>query len=183
MSKKEKAAAVRSKGMIFAFEGIDASGKKTQSQLLQKWLLSRGIPAEFDSFPDYSTVSGREIRAFLLEGKNNYPLEARHMLFALNRLEHKEQLEKWLREGKTVVINRYCSSNLAYGSANGLPIEWLKELEKNMPEADYVFYLKADSELSKKRKASDRDRFEVDLSFLDRVTAVYDALAESANWF
>ncbi len=167
--------------MIFSLEGIDASGKKTQSMLLHKWFQSNGIPTEYDSFPDYSTAIGLEIRAFL-SGSKIYPIEVRHMLFSLNRLEHKERIEKWLDEDKIIVINRYCNSNLAYGSASGLSIEWLKSLESQMPQADYVFYLKAGPELSKKRK-SDRDKFELDLRFLERVASLYDALAEDRNWF
>jgi dTMP kinase len=170
-----------SRGMIFSLEGIDASGKKTQSMLIHKWLGTNGIPAEYDSFPDYSTVVGREISAFL-SGSKIYPIEARHMLFSLNRLEHKERIEKWLIEGKIVVINRYSDSGVAYGSASGLSIEWLKSLDSQMPQPDYVFYLKARTELLKQRK-SDRDTFELDLRFLERVSSVYDALAQSPNWF
>jgi dTMP kinase len=170
-----------SRGMIFSFEGIDASGKKTQSLLLHKWLVSKGIPSEYISFPDYSTAIGHEIRGFLSEAKN-YSIEARHMLYSVNRLEHREIIEKWLRDGKIVIINRYCESNLAYGTASGLSIEWLRSLESRMPPSDYVFYLKAELQLSKERK-SERDKFETDLDFLKRVSAVYNTLAESPNWF
>jgi dTMP kinase len=167
--------------MILVLEGIDASGKKTQSLLLHRWLGSKGIPCEYISFPDYSTAIGQEIRGFL-SGRKNYPIEARHMLYSVNRLEHKERIERWLREERIVVINRYCESNLAYGAAAGLRIEWLRSIESKMPEADYVFYLKAEPELSKERK-SERDKFEIDLDFLKRVSSVYNALAESPNWF
>ena len=167
--------------MILALEGIDASGKKTQSQLLYRWLGSEGIPSEYISFPDYSTPIGQEIGGFL-SGTKNYPIEARHMLYSANRLEHKERIERWLGEGRILIINRYCDSNLAYGAASGLSIEWLKSLESKMPPADYIFYLKGEVKLSKERK-SKRDKFEIDLDFLKRVSSVYNALAESPNWF
>jgi dTMP kinase len=169
------------RGVIFSLEGIDASGKKTQSLLLQKWLDSKGIRNEYISFPDYSTVVGQEIRAFL-SGTKSYSIEARHMLYSINRLEHKDTIEKWLADGEVIVINRYCDSNLAYGAASGLSIEWLTSLESKMPAADYIFYLKADSQLSRERK-SDRDKFEIDIDFLRRVTSVYNALAKTSNWF
>ena len=168
--------------MLFAFEGIDASGKNTQSRLLSEWLRSKGMRCEYLSFPDYSTAIGQEIQAFL-SGRKNYAVEARHMLYSINRYEHKPEIEKWLNDtGSVVVINRYCDSNLAYGGASGLSIEWLRGLESMMPGPDYVFYLKATPELSKTRKAN-RDRFETDLEFLERVSHVYDTLAESVNWF
>ncbi len=181
MFENDESASRRSRGIIFTFEGLDASGKKTQSLLLHKWFGSKGIPSEYISFPDYSTAVGQEIHTFL-SGAKNYPIEARHMLYSVNRLEHKEQIEKWLSEGKIVIINRYCESNLAYGAASGLSIEWLKALESKMPEADYIFYLKAEPELSERRKKN-RDTFEIDLNFLKRVSSVYNALAESPNWF
>lgn len=169
------------KGFIISVEGIDASGKFTQSNLLYKFLQGRGIQSVYTSFPDYSTTIGHEIRAFLSSVKD-YPIEARHMLYSLNRLEHKREIEGWLNEEKVIVINRYCESNLAYGGASGLPIEWLRSLESQMPQASYVYYLRATPTLSKERKTS-RDKFEMDLAFLERVTSVYDALAESPNWF
>jgi dTMP kinase len=171
----------RRRGMILVFEGIDASGKKTQSLLLKKWLGSQGIQSEYISFPDYSTVIGHEIRAFL-SGAKSYPIEARHMLYSVNRLENKDTIERWLGEGKIIVINRYSESNLAYGTASGLSMEWLRTLESKMPRADFIFYLKAYPELSKERKSA-RDKFETDLDFLKRVWVVYDSLAKSPNWF
>ena len=133
------------------------------------------------SFPDYTTSIGKEIRAFLT-GSKDYPIEARHMLYSINRLEHKDELERWMKDGATVVINRYCESNLAYGAASGLSIEWLRTLESMMPQADYVFYLRATSGLSKQRK-KERDKFEGDIAFLNHVSSIYDVLAENPNWF
>jgi dTMP kinase len=168
-------------GMIFSFEGIDASGKKTQSLLFQKWLTLQGIRNEYMSFPDYSTAIGHEISAFL-SGSKNYSVEVRHMLYSVNRLENKDKIEGWLEEGKIVTINRYSDSNLAYGTASGLSIDWLRAIESKMPPADYVFYLKARPQVSKERKST-RDKFETDLDFLARVSEVYDELAKSPNWF
>jgi dTMP kinase len=169
-------------GVLVSFEGIDASGKNTQSRLLYGWLRSKGVPVELLSFPDYSTPIGREIRAFLSR-KRNYSLEARHILYSANRYEHKDEIESWLQDSeRIVVVNRYCDSNIAYGVAGGLPLEWLKQIESRMPQVDYVIYLKATPELSVKRKRQ-RDRFETDQMFLKRVSEVYRALAEDRSWF
>lgn len=173
---------VRDNGLLLSFEGIDASGKKTQSTLLMEWMRSKGIPSEYISFPDYSTVVGREITAFL-SGARQYPVEAAHMLYAVNRLEHKKEISRWISEGKAVLINRYCDSNIAYGGASGLSLDWLRQLESGMPQADYVFYLKGTPALSVERKTKGRDRFEADAHYLERVSLIYDSLSENPNWF
>jgi dTMP kinase len=168
-------------GVLISFEGIDSAGKNTQSRMLFDYFKRSGTPCEYISFPDYSTPIGQEIRHFL-DQKQEYNLESRHLLYAANRYEHKERIESWIAEGKVVVINRYSESNLAYGAANGLPLEWLVELESRMPKSDYVFYLKLSPELSASRKKN-RDRYEADLAFLKRVTNVYGALSEPGRWF
>jgi dTMP kinase len=170
------------KGILFSFEGIDASGKDTQSRLLCQKLRSDGLEIEYLSFPDYTTDIGREIEGFLL-GRKNHELETRHVLYAANRYEHKKEIEKFL-ESKIVVVNRYCDSNIAYGAAAGLPIDWLRGLEARMPQADYTFLLKVDPRVSANRmKDKRKDIFERDLTFLSRVSEVYDAISERGKWF
>jgi dTMP kinase len=171
------------RGMILSFEGIDASGKNTQSRLLFDYLgTGEKIGCEYISFPDYETSIGSEIRDFL-EGKKEYALEARHLLYAANRYEKKDVIEDWLERGKIIIANRYCESNLAYGVANGLSLVWLEKVESQMPQSDYVFYLRASPQLSQSRKErSGKDRYESDLAFLERVQRAYDALSEPGRW-
>lgn len=171
----------KNKGLLFTFEGIDASGKNTQSRMLFDYLKSKEIASEYLSFPDYSTPIGREIENFLARNRE-YNLESRHLLYAANRYEHKESIERWIAEGKIVVINRYSESNLAYGVANGISLDWLRQIESRMPRSDYVIYLRISPEDSKTRKEN-RDRYETDLDFLRRVTKVYEVLVEHGRWF
>ncbi|SRR5579875_605705 len=180
MNERDSAAPNGSRGLLLSFEGIDASGKNTQSNMLLDFLRAKGLPCEYLSFPVYSTAIGQEIAAFL-SGKKEYTLESRHLLYATNRYEFKDQIERWLDEGKIVIANRYCESNLAYGVASGLELEWLRNIESLMPQADYVFLLRATTSLSSTRK-SGRDKFESNLDFLKRVSEVYEALAEQDRW-
>jgi dTMP kinase len=168
-------------GRLIVFEGIDASGKNTQSRMLFEYLKAGGHKAEYISFPDYSTPIGKEIMNFLSK-QSEYNLEARHLLYAANRYEHKEQIEEWLRRGEHVIANRYSESNLAYGVANGLSHKWLESVESRMPKADYILFLKVTPEVSLARKPM-RDRYEGDLNFLKRVSDVYEALIEHGRWF
>jgi dTMP kinase len=170
-------------GRLISFEGIDGSGKDTQTRLLSEFLGSKGYPFELLSFPDYSTPIGKEIAAFL-RGERKYPEEARHALYAANRYEHKEKIERLLdQEGRIVVVNRYCDSNIAYGVASGLPLEWLRGLESRMPAPDHTFLLRIPPAISASRmQRKDRDIFEKDLDFLNRVQQVYEALADEHRW-
>lgn len=132
------------------------------------------------NFPEYSTPIGQEIRSYL-SLKRDYSPEAMHTLYAANRYEFKPKIEDWISEERVIVLNRYCESNVAYGIADGLPRTWLEQLESQMPQADYIFYLRITSELSSNRKKS-RDRFESSDKFLQRVVEVYDALSAPPRW-
>ena len=48
-------------GHLFAFEGLDQSGKQTQAELLRDHLKAHGRKARLVSFPDYGTSIGEEI--------------------------------------------------------------------------------------------------------------------------
>lgn len=181
MSERIARLSERRKGLLLSFEGIDASGKNTQSSMLLEFLKGKSIPTEFLSFPVYETAIGQEISSFL-SGKKQYTSETRHLLYAANRYEFKEKIEGWLGDGKVVVVNRYCESNIAYGVANGLPGGWIKAAESLMPRADYIFYLRATTRLSTLRK-TERDKYEANLQFLSRVSEVYDAIFEQGRWF
>jgi dTMP kinase len=171
----------RKASILISFEGIDASGKNTQSRMLFDYLKQQKVPSEYLSFPDYSTPIGQEIRNYL-SGKREYNAETRHLLYAANRYEWKERIEDLARKGNFLILNRYSESNFAYGVANGLSLSWLQQMESRMPRSDLVFYLRVPPEVSAKRKG-DRDRFESDLAYLKRVSEVYDALAEPGRWF
>jgi dTMP kinase len=163
------------RGILISFEGIDASGKNTQSKMLCDSLKEKGVNFEFLSFPVYSTQIGEEIKKYLSKA-NNYSPETVHLLYTANRYEFKSSIERWMSQRKLVVLNRYCESNIAYGVADGLPRLWLEQLESLMPQSDHVFYLKITPELSLSRKTS-RDRYEADVRYLSRVSSVYDAMA------
>jgi len=153
----------------------------TQTRLLVERLKKEGFQIESISFPDYSTVIGGEIEASLT-GRRSYNLQARHMLLALNRWERKADLEKWLSEGKVVVVNRYSGSNYAYGASNGLDTDWLLNLEKGLPEPDLTILLDVSHNISLRRKSTGRDLHERDIPFLERVRREYLKLAERWGW-
>jgi len=169
------------RGFIIAIEGLDQSGKQTQTKLIVDRLKKSGLVVETISFPDYSTNIGREIDAFL-SGRKNYNIHARHMLLSINRWEHKSDLDRWLDEGRIIVINRYFGSNYAYGVCSGLSLDWLMNLEKGLPEPDLTILFDIAHDVSAKRKITGRDIHERDEAFLSRVRKEYLRFASLWSW-
>lgn len=172
---------MRKKGLFICVEGLDQSGKKTQVSLLIKRLKEQGFQVEETSFPDYNTPIGKKIKAFL-GGKREYDVHVRHILYTANRWERKEDIEGWLNKERLVIVDRYSPSNLAYGLANGLNLDWLLNLEKGLPEADLVIVIDTSPEVSFKRKSVGRDIYERDLPFLRKVRKAYVQLSQRFHW-
>ena len=168
-------------GLIFAIEGIDQSGKGMQTKMLVERLRKQGHKVELITFPDYFTIIGKEIKAFL-EGDRNYSLQVRHMLLSLNRWERKDLIDEWLKEGKTVIFDRYSGSNYAYGLTQGLQLDWLLNLEKGLPEPSITILLDLSPEISLNRKMSGRDIHERDQELLKGVRKEYLKLAKRWGW-
>jgi dTMP kinase len=172
-------------GKIIVLEGLDKSGKTTQARLLHDHLNDKHKDqTELLSFPDYSTKIGGEIRCFL-DGKAQYNSETKHMLLAANRWEKKENILESIKLGKTIILNRYYQSNLAYGLANGLDFEWLSILDRGMPKEDVTIILDINPQISYLRSTENNfvlDEFEKSREFLEKVRINYLELAKVFNW-
>src|SRR2546426_4290055 len=151
---------------LIALEGIDQAGKKAQTRLLSASLRREGFKVGALSFPIYSTSSGRLIRSFLA-GKTDTSPHALHMLYSLNRWENMETINGALKKNDLVICNRYTPSNLAYGEARGLSVQWLAGLDAGLPEARAVFFLGGSISKSFSRKTPRRGVHERDRAFLE----------------
>ena len=167
--------------LIIAIEGIDQAGKKTQTEMLVKALRRLKIKTAVFSFPDYSTVIGREIKNYLY-GKRKFPPEIIHYLYAANRWEKLEEIKKASSKNSVLVMNRYYHSNLVYGIANGLKEKWLQKLEDSLPKADLVIVLEASQNDSFSRKKLRRDKFEKSKKFSTKISQIYRRLAKKHRW-
>jgi dTMP kinase len=169
-------------GYIIAIEGIDAVGKKTHSLLLSAWLKKKGVKTVRISFPDYDTPIGKEIKSFL-SAQRNYPTELQHLLFAANRWEKTDEIKSHLQAGETIIANRYTESNLAYGMANGLDVDWLANLERGLPRADLVIVLDASPRvLSSRRPGSGKDSYERSSALQIKAQKAYRELGRRRGW-
>ncbi len=171
----------KGKGLLVAIEGIDAVGKRTQSSLLGSWLRSRKVMTSTLSFPDYGTVIGREIKGFLL-GSRTYSPEVGHMLYAVNRWEKKAEIDRLLTRSDVLIVNRYSPSNFAYGTANGLELEWLVNLEEGLPKPDLVVVLDAPPSVVFTRRGPNKDKYERNVAFQEKVRGAYLQLAKEFGW-
>ena len=162
-------------------EGIDQSGKATQTRLLLREFQRQGLTTVSIDFPVYSSGIGREIRAFL-NGRKNYDSHTVHMLYSLNRWENRERIIQALGSADIVMTDRYTPSNLAYGLAKGLDLEWLANLDRGLPEPEKILVLDVPVEYSFARKRESRDVHERDSELLLRVRRNYLNLARKFGW-
>ncbi len=169
------------RGRVIVIEGIDQSGKRTQARLLAKELARRGCRASVWNFPDYATPVGRQLRAYLA-GRIRLDYHAVHLLYAANKWERARELAGEISRGRNIIVNRYSPSNLAYGVAHGLPLDWLESLENGLPKPDIVFVLDITPRTSFRRKKRKRDVHEGDLKYLRKVRNAYIRLAGNYGW-
>ena len=167
--------------MIIVFEGGDQAGKKTQSALLEKKLKLAKIKTTLFSFPDYSTPIGKEINKYL-HGKRKFPPQVIHCLLAANRWEKLDEIKKAQQKNSIVIMNRYRESNLVYGLVNGLKLDWLENLDYGLPKSDLVIVLDVPQIESFSRKRSNRDRFEKNKDFSNKISRTYRKMAVKKKW-
>jgi len=187
------------KGKLIVFEGSDGTGKTTQAKLLLDYLKKRTkTPCVYISFPRYKdSLWGQMVRRYLdgefgeIDEVNPYLAS---VLYAGDRFSASSQIEKWLKEGKIVVCNRYVGSNLAHQVAKfQIPnskfqfIRWLEKLEyeeNKIPKEDLVILLHVPAAISRKLISQRKlDIHERDLEYLGRVVDVYESLANGRkNW-
>ena len=157
---------------------MDQSGKTVQSKMLTDRLLETGVEATLFSFPDYNTALGRKIKESLAAERIDTQI---HTLLAENRKERLPDIQQALYQNKILVMNRYYESNMIYGMANGLDVQWLKDLDSEMPKSDMVILLDISASESFRRKHT-RDIFETDVQFMEDVARRYKAYAEQEGW-
>jgi dTMP kinase len=171
---------VATKGKIIVIEGTDKAGKTSQSRMLAEALKVSGKVCVILDFPDYTTPIGTEIKAFL-EGKRDYPPEVKHLLFSANRWEKKKEIESMLENGTIIVMNRYWESNLVYGVANGMDVNWLLRLDRGLPKENIVLVILVNPSISA-RRAEIQDIFESDTQLAAKAYQNYLKFAKQFRW-
>lgn len=163
------------RGKLIIFEGIDGSGKETQSIKIASLINKNtdNIKITHLHFPDYNTCTGKLIKK-ILHKEVEYPTEAFQLLYAANRLEKKELIEKFLSKGINIICDRYTYSSVAFGMAEGQDRSFLHSIDSRMPKPDKIvlFDLYA-SDAYNRMKNKDKDKNESDIEFLGKVRRNY----------
>ena len=186
------------KGKLIVFEGADGSGKTTQSKLLVEYLKSKKTPYAYLSFPRYEgSMWAQMVKRYLFGefGKiNEVDGYFASMLYAGDRLSAKDEIKKWIDEGKIVICNRYVPSNLAHMSAKMKSQSekskykvWLEKLEygeNKIPREDLVIFLRVPISVTRKlMKKRNLDIHESNLKYQEKVLAQYELLSDlNKNW-
>lgn len=185
--------------MLVVLEGLDGAGKSTQVRKLRKYLESVCGDVDYIHFPRYdSPVYGSLISRFLRGDFGD--IDSVHpqlvaLLYAEDRHQAAPQMKAALSAGKTILLDRYVYSNVAYQCAkladsqerNALK-DWIFTTEYHefgLPVPDLNIFLDVpigfvERKLSSSRQGSDRDYLEggrdiheADMSFQKRVREVY----------
>jgi len=164
------------RGKFIVFEGLDRSGKSTQSKLLLAHLqkqvtvqdegsnrdgdkqLAQG-GAKWMCFPARHTPMGALIDLYL-RNKVEMPDRAVHLLFSANRWEMADSIVADLNAGCTVVCDRYAFSGVVYSVAKGMDPTWCRAPDVGVPRPDLVFFMHLDPEVGAKRAAFGDERYE-----------------------
>lgn len=177
-------------GKFIAIDGLDGSGKGTQSELLVERLKKEGKRVRVLSFPVYENDSSLFVRMYL-EGKlGSKPSDtnayAASMFFATDRyVSYRTDWKKDIDDPDTIVVaNRYTTANAVH-QLSKLPksewesfLAWLWDFEfgkLGLPEPDLVLYLELPPKLSlslvKSRSNSTgqkMDIHELDTAYMDK---------------
>ena len=190
-------------GKLIVIEGLDGSGKATQSKLLAEELERSGAPVRRISFPNYESNASWPVRMYLNgefgprpEDVNAY---AASVLYAVDRFaSYRKDWSEFYQDGGILVADRYTTSNAVH-QCSKLPreewngyLDWLFELEYHkigIPKPDAVFYLEVDPEVSQRllsgRYQGDekkKDIHERDLAYLEHSRAAAAYCADRLGW-
>jgi dTMP kinase len=134
-------------GKFIVLEGLDGSGQSTQAELLKDFLIKKGFEVILTKEPTQDSEAGKKINEILAEKIKIEPKTLQE-LFAQDRKEHLENLViPALKEGKFVVSDRYFFSSFAFGSSDGLDLEWLIEINNSFLLPDQTLILKVKPEV------------------------------------
>ena len=149
-----------SRGFFVCIEGLDKSGKTTQSRILVRDLYRRAFKAYFTTEPSQGEI-GRFIRKQILSRRKRVPAVVEALLFAADRYDHSErEIKPMLQNGTIVVSDRYVYSSLAYQGSAGLDLDWIKKINKFSPVPDLAIYIDLPLEVLARRIKSDRSVME-----------------------
>lgn len=155
-------------GTFIVVEGCDGSGTTTQSKQLAE---------ELDAYWTYEPASnkvGQKVDEMI--SSDDYSPETIALGFAADRMVHLgEEVIPRLKDGETVVCDRYYHSSLVYQPVLGADFNWVMKLNRHALEPDKTVILDTSAETGMQRvgeRGHDGNIFE-SLDFQQRVVVKY----------
>ncbi len=183
---------------LIVIEGLDGSGKGTQTALLRERILSEGHAVRHISFPNYEETSAALVKSYLAGEFGSTPdsvnAYAASSFYAVDRYAaYKKHWESDYLDGVNILADRYTTSNAVYQMTK-LPqekwddfLQWLRDYEYGLlelPSPDVVLYLDMPPQVSQRLMSgrysgdeSRKDIHETSLAFQEqcRRSALYSA--------
>jgi dTMP kinase len=108
--------------------------------------------------------------------------QAAHLLFSANRWELVNSIEEDLKNGVTVILDRYVYSGVAYSAAKGLDFDWCLNPDKGLPKPDVTVFLKfKDDGEHTSREGFGDERYEV-AEFQAKVRKMFEKFQGNEEW-
>jgi dTMP kinase len=150
------------KGKFIVFEGIGASGKDTQVELLEKYLKDNGVDVLVTREHTRDTPPGILIEKIIKKQEEQIEGQALQLLFVSDRRNHFVKVIKpALEEGKVVIGNRYYPVNVAFSTP-----DWREKFLKinqmvvDRPNLVFIIDVPAEVALERMAKRGDHDIFD-----------------------
>lgn len=188
-------------GKLIVIEGLDGSGKGTQSELLFDYLNNKYKKIRKLTFPNYESESSAAVKMYLDGKLFGNPMDinayAASSFFAVDRyISFVTDWKKDYDEGCVFLADRYTTSNAVYqvGKAENKEeyLNWVWDYEYNklgLPSPDLVIYLDMDPKVSaellmKRYKGNDdkKDIHERNLEYLNMCRENAMTVAKNNNW-
>ncbi len=170
---------MKKEGVFICIEGLDGSGKTTQAKLLAK-KLQKSYNAIYTAEPSHGNI-GTFIRESCLFRNQRLPSAVEALLFAADRLEHAEnEVLPALRQGKTVISDRYVFSSLAYQGATGLSLDWIEKINERAPRPDLAIFIDVDPQTVMQRLKPKKSVMET-IETQRKVQGIYLKFAEKGE--
>lgn len=151
-------------GKLIVIEGLDGSGKATQTKNLFDYLTSNGEQVVKVTFPDYDSPASALVKMYLNsefgDDPNAVNAYSASAFYAVDRVA--SYIKNWKEDylsGKTILCDRYATSNIIYQMSK-VPqeekdpfIDWQYDFEYNklgLPAPTQVIYLDVEPEVSQK---------------------------------
>lgn len=191
---------------LIVIEGVDASGKETQTGLLCQWLEESGKRTARLSFPDYDSPSSALVKMYLGGEMGSEPGAvspyAASLFYAADRYaSFKMKWAKLMEEDVYIIADRYVTSNIVYQAAKFEDetektefINWLRDLEYNrlgLPVPDKVLFLNMEPDAAAKLMSgrknkitgdAEKDIHEKDAGYLRQVYDNACDVARRLDW-